>query len=67
TDSVLEKAKEWQNRPLESIYAIVFLDAIFLKARVDGTVKNTAVYAMLGITLEGKKECLGIWILETES
>ncbi|GAB6886736.1 IS256-like element ISSod18 family transposase [Desulfothermus okinawensis JCM 13304] len=67
TDSVLEKAKEWQNRPLESIYAIVFLDAIFLKARVDGTVKNTAVYTMLGITLEGKKECLGIWILETES
>ncbi len=67
TDNVLERAKEWQNRPLEPIYSIVFLDAIFLKAKTDGRVKNTAVYAMLGITLEGKKDCLGIWILETES
>ena len=67
TDNVLERAREWQNRPLEPIYSIVFLDAIFLKAKTDGSVKNTAVYAMLGITLEGKKDCLGIWILETES
>jgi len=67
TDAVIDKAKEWQNRPLEPIYAIVFMDALFLKLRVDGRVKNVAAYLMVGIDLEGKKECLGIWLGQSES
>ncbi len=59
--------KEWQNRPLEAIYPIVFMDATVLKIRVDRVVKNIAAYIMLGITLEGKKEILGIWIGENET
>jgi len=67
TDAIIEKAKEWQVRPLESIYAIVFMDATFLKVRVDGQVRNVATYLMIGITLDGNKEVLGIWIAKTES
>ena len=67
TDKVLEKAREWQNRPLSKIYSIIFLDALFFKVRRDGMVRNTAVYAIIGIDLEGKKDCLGIWIQDTES
>jgi transposase-like protein len=67
TGAVLEKAKEWQNRPLEPIYPIIFMDATVLKIRVDRVVKNIAAYIMLGITLEGKKEILGIWIGENET
>lgn len=67
TDKVFERAKEWQNRPLEPIYAIIFLDALFYKMRVDGVIKNVAAYAVIGINLEGNKDCLGIWIMETES
>ena len=67
TDKVLEKAKEWQNRPLSKIYSIIFLDALFYKVRRDGMVRNTAVYSVIGIDLEGKKDCLGIWIQDTES
>lgn len=67
TSAIIEKAKEWQNRPLEPIYPIVFMDATVLKIRVDRVVKNIAAYIMLGITLEGKKEILGIWIGENET
>ena len=67
TDKVIERAREWQNRPLEPIYAILFLDGLYYKMRVDGVVKNISVYAIIGITLEGKKECLGIWIMERET
>jgi transposase-like protein len=67
TDTIIEKAKEWQNRPLEPIYPIIFMDATVLKIRVDRVVKNIAAYIMLGITLEGKKEILGIWIGENET
>lgn len=67
TERVLEKAIEWQNRPLNSLYAIIFLDALFYKLRIDGVVKEVAVYAMIGINMEGKKECLGLWIKEKES
>ncbi len=67
TSRIIEKAKEWQNRPLEPIYPIVFMDATVLKIRVDRVVKNIAAYIMLGITLEGKKEILGIWIGENET
>ena len=62
TEAIMDKAKDWQNRPLEAIYPIVFMDATVLKIRVDRVVKNIAAYIMLGITLEGKKEILGIWI-----
>ncbi len=65
TDKVHERRRHWQARPLESIYAIIYLDCIVVKTRSDsGTVKNMPVYNILGITLEGKKECLGLWISE---
>ncbi len=67
TEAIMDKAKERQNRPLEAIYPIVFMDATVLKIRVDRVVKNIAAYIMLGITLEGKKEILGIWIGENET
>jgi transposase-like protein len=67
TSAIVEKAKEWQSRPLESIYPIIFMDATVLKIRVDRVVKNIAAYIMLGITLDGKKEILGIWIGENET
>jgi len=56
TEKVIEKANEWQNRPLEQIYPIIFMDATVLKIRIDRVVKNIAAYIMLGVTLEGKKE-----------
>ncbi len=67
TEAIIDKAKEWQNRPLELIYPIIFMDATVLKIRVDRAVKNIAAYIMLGITLEGKKEVIGIWIGENET
>jgi len=54
TEKVIEKANEWQSRPLEKIYPIIFMDATVLKIRVDRIVKNIAAYIMLGISLEGK-------------
>jgi putative transposase len=67
TDRILERAKEWQIRPLEPIYAIVYMDAVILKMRTEGHVRNVAVYTIVGINLDGIKECLGLWICETES
>ena len=67
TSKVIEKANEWQSRPLEPLYPIIFMDATVLKIRVDRVVKNIAAYIMLGITLEGKKEIIGIWIGENET
>jgi len=67
TSKVIEKANEWQARPLEPMYPIIFMDATVLKIRVDRVVKNIAAYIMLGITLEGKKEIIGIWIGENET
>jgi len=66
TDSVLEDVKAWQSRPLDSVYPIVYLDAIHLKLRSSGHVQNQAVYLALGINLEGHKELLGLWVGETE-
>ena len=54
--------REWQNRPLESVYAMVMLDAIHYKVREDGIVVKKAVYIGIGTDLEGKKDVLGIWI-----
>jgi len=67
TEKIMEKAAEWQSRPLDPIYPIIFMDATVLKIRVDRVVKNIAAYIMLGITLEGKKEIIGIWIGENET
>lgn len=67
TDKVIEHANEWQNRPLSSIYAMIFMDGIIVKQKVEGIVRNVVVYVILGIDLEGSKECLGLYISETES
>ena len=66
TDAVLERILEWQSRPLEALYPIVYLDGIVLKIRQDKRVINKSVYLALGINLEGHKELLGLWLAETE-
>jgi putative transposase len=66
TDAVLEEVTIWHSRPLDAVYPIVYLDAIHLKMRQSGQVKNQAVYLALGINLEGHKELLGLWIGEHE-
>lgn len=67
TDKVLPAAKEWQQRPLESIYAVVFLDAIHYRVRSEGQIVKKAVYIAIGIDLDGKKDILGMWVGENES
>jgi putative transposase len=59
--------KEWQARPLQSVYSVVFLDAIHFKVKQDGHIVNKAAYMIIGIDLDGKKDVLGIWIGENES
>jgi len=66
TDAVLEAVAEWQNRPLDACYPLVFFDAIRVKVRDEGFVRNKAVYIALGILPDGTKEILGIWIEQTE-
>jgi putative transposase len=66
TDAVLEEVKAWQGRPLEPIYPVTFLDALRVKIRDEGTVRNKAVYLALGIRTDGLKEILGLWIEQTE-
>src|SRR5450432_348273 len=61
TDGVMEQARAWQNRPLDAFYAIVFLDALYVKMRHEGRVENRAVYVAVGINLEGRKDVLGLW------
>ena len=67
TDKILPLIREWQNRPLETCYAHVVLDAIHYKVREDGTVVKKAVYIAIGTDMAGMKEVLGLWIGETES
>jgi transposase-like protein len=62
TDAVLDEARSWQVRPLEAIYPIVYIDALFVSVRDGGTVKKKAVYIALGTTLEGRREVLGLWM-----
>jgi transposase-like protein len=62
TNKVWEMVEEWQTRPLEEIYPIVYLDAIHLKIRLEGRVTNTAVHIILGVDLKGKKDVLGHWV-----
>jgi len=66
TDAVLEEVTEWQNRPLDACYPLVFFDAIRVKIRDEGFVRNKAVYIALGILADGTKQILGIWIEQTE-
>lgn len=67
TDKILPAAKEWQQRPLEAVYAVVFLDAIHYHVRSEGQVIKKAVYIAIGIDLDGKKDVLGMWVGENES
>jgi transposase-like protein len=66
TNSVMEKVVEWQSRPLEAVYPIVYLDCLVLKIRQDKRVINKSIYLALGVNLEGHKELLGMWISENE-
>ncbi|WP_407274929.1 IS256 family transposase [Dickeya ananatis] len=66
TDAVKEQVAEWQNRPLDAIYPIVYLDCIVVKVRHNGSVINKSVFLALGINTEGRKELLGMWLAENE-
>jgi putative transposase len=66
TDSVLEEVKEWQNRALDAVWPVIFLDAIICKVRHEGTVINKAAHLAVGVDVDGKKEVLGIWVETTE-
>ena len=66
TDAVAEEVKIWQNRPLDVLYPIVYMDAVRVKVRDNGHVSNKAVYLALGVTMEGHKEVLGMWVAENE-
>lgn len=67
TDKIMPQVSEWQSRPLERVYAVVFLDAIHFKVRKDNRIINKAAYSVLGINMAGQKDILGIWIGEIES
>lgn len=67
TDKILPEVNEWQNRPLESIYPIIYFDGLVFKSRKDNQIINKCVYTVLGIDMEGRKDILGIWISENES
>lgn len=66
TDAVMEEVVAWQNRPLETMYPVVFFDALRVKIREDGVVRNKAVYLALGILSDGTRDILGLWIEQTE-
>jgi putative transposase len=67
TDKILPEVNEWQNRPLEEIYPIIFFDGIVFKVRKDNKIINKCVYTVLGIDMDGAKDILGIWLSENES
>ena len=66
TDAVLEEVAAWQARPLEAVYPLIFFDALRVKIRDEGLVRNKAVYVALALNSEGEKEVLGLWIEQTE-
>src|SRR5258705_5458872 len=66
TDEVLDEVKTWQNRQLDAVYPIMYLDAIQFKVRDNGHVRNKAIYLAIRVTIEGYKEVLGLWIAQTE-
>jgi putative transposase len=67
TDSVSETVKAWQNRPLDALYPILYLDALYVNIKVSGRVSKRAVYVVLAISAEGNKELLGLWVGEAEA
>ena len=67
TDRIIPEIKEWQNRPLESVYPLIWLDAMHYKVRDEGQVKSKAVYSILAVNMEGQKEILGIYFGNSES
>lgn len=66
TDAVIDDVREWQQRPLDDVYPVIFLDALVLKIREGGTVQRRACYLALGISVEGERDVLGMWFQETE-
>lgn len=66
TDAVIDEVREWQQRPLEAMYPVVFFDALRVKVRDEGTVKNKAIYLALGVRRDGTRDVLGLWIEHTE-
>ena len=66
TDAVMDDARAWAQRPLEDVYPVIFLDALVLKIRENGSVQRRACYLALGVTLEGDRDVLGLWFQETE-
>lgn len=66
TDAVIEHVTTWRNRPLDSLYPIVYMECIVIKVHQDKRVINKSVYIALGVNLEGQKECLGLGIADTE-
>jgi putative transposase len=66
TDAVMDEVKAWQSRPLEPIYGLLFLDALYVKMRHEGRVENRAVYVAVGVDLEGRKDVLGLWTSSNE-
>src|SRR5499425_1242637 len=66
TDAVLDEVRTWQARPLASVYPILYFDALFVKSRQEGPVQTKAVYLALGLTMDGEKELLGLWLSESE-
>jgi putative transposase len=66
TEAISEEVKVWQNRALEPVYGIVYLDALYVKMRHDGRVDNRAVYVAIGVDLEGHKDVLGLWTSANE-
>jgi len=67
TDRIMPEVNEWQNRPLDAIYAVIYFDGIIFKSRKDNKIINKCVYSVLGIGMDGRKDILGIWISENES
>ena len=67
TDKILPIVREWQQRPLESLYAVVFMDAIHFHVRSEGQIVKKAVYIAIGISMDGKRDVLGMWVGENES
>jgi putative transposase len=66
TDAVIDEVEQWRSRPLEPIYAIIYLDALYVKMRHEGRIENRAVYVAIGVRLDGLKEVLGLWTVDKE-
>ena len=66
TDAVLDEVREWQSRPLDPLYPVIIFDALRVKIRDEGIVRNKAIYLALAVTLEGSKEVLGMWVEQSE-